>query len=198
MPTFVDLTGQKFGRWIVLRREGSRLYPSGAHQPTYLCRCECGTEKLVASSILRSGSSKSCGCLNNETRRKLCIERNTTHGLANTRTYKIWSGIVTRCCNPKASGYHKYGARGITVSESWRTFEHFFADMGECPPNYSIERENPFIGYTKGNCSWIPLSDQQKNKTNSAIRCKADLVRLIRLYCEATGETPEQLYPITQ
>lgn len=193
MPAFTDLSGQRFGRWLILERSGTKNYPSGARQPQYLCKCDCGNEKIVVSSILRDGSSKSCGCLNAEVRRAICIKRNTTHGLAHTRTYDIWGGMIARCHIESSSGYYKYGARGIHVSDDWRSFENFFRDMGECLEGFSIERSNPFLGYQKGNCEWIPLSDQQKNKTNSAIRCEADLLRLIRLYCEATGETPAQL-----
>lgn len=198
MPTFVDLSGQRYGRWTVKHRSGSKMYPSGNHQPQYLCLCDCGTERVVVSSILRDGSSKSCGCLNNETRSAMCTKRNTTHGAAaknsTSITYYIWRNMVSRCHSPNSSGYHKYGARGIRVADHWRKFENFIADMGERPSlEYSIERENPFLGYQPGNCTWIPLSDQQNNKTNSAIRCKVDLLRVIDLYCAATNQTREQL-----
>lgn len=171
MPSIKELTGQRFGRWIVLSRNGSYTYPSGSHEPVWLCRCDCGNEKSIKSKTLRDGSSKSCGCLNAEVRRELCIKRNTTHGYAangKDRTYRIWSGMNTRCHNPRSSSYYKYGARGITVCEQWRhSFKTFLSDMGHCPPEYSIERVNPFLGYSPANCKWIPLKDQNSNKTNS-------------------------------
>ena len=55
----IDLTNQSFGRWTVLRREGSNQY----NQAMWLCKCKCGTEKVVPSQALRNGESKSCGCL---------------------------------------------------------------------------------------------------------------------------------------
>lgn len=61
MPSKIDLTGKKFGRWTVLKqgnKKGRRLY--------WLCKCECGTIKEVSGESLRSGKSKSCGCLRNE------------------------------------------------------------------------------------------------------------------------------------
>lgn len=188
MPAFANISGQRFGRWLVLNRSGSMFYPSGTSQPQYLCLCDCGNEKIVVASTLKDGSSKSCGCLNAETRKALCIQRNTTHGYAangKSKTYITWQNMLSRCRNPKSSGYYKYGAKGITVSDEWNAFETFLADMGECPPGYSIERKNPFLGYSKKNCTWIPLSDQQKNKTNSSITCRADLDRLIAMYEEA-------------
>lgn len=53
-----DMTGQKFGRWTVLERDG---YKSG--QAAWKCQCECGTIKTIAGGELRRGKSKSCGCL---------------------------------------------------------------------------------------------------------------------------------------
>jgi hypothetical protein len=59
-----DLTGREFGRWTVIEK-GPNSDPTPS-QPTggtrWLCRCACGTEKLVTSDSLRSGDSKSCGC----------------------------------------------------------------------------------------------------------------------------------------
>jgi hypothetical protein len=204
MPKLIDITGQKLGRWTVLRREGEKVYPSGARQPKYLCRCECGNEKVVVASILRDGSSKSCGCLNSEVRSSLCKQRNTTHGQAGSITYTTWANMVSRCTRPGASGYKKYGARGIAVCERWlHSFENFLADMGErSSALYSIERNNPFKGYEPGNCEWLLLSEQQKNKRNSAIKTLGDLKNLFSNYAEAKNLTPkqlfEQLYPKIQ
>lgn len=173
MPSFLDLTGHRFGRWLVVKRGEDHVFPSGKKQPSWHCKCDCGNEKKVKSQALRDGSSKSCGCLNVEVRREVCIKRNTKHGYAangKDRTYRIWCGMNTRCHNPRSSGYYKYGARGITVSEAWRkSFEKFLSDMGPCPPEYSIERRNPNLGYSKENCCWIPLKYQNRNKTNSRI-----------------------------
>ena len=62
-----DLAGKKFGKWTVLQRD--RLQHAGANgtQTGWLCRCECGTERVVLARSLTSGSSKSCGC---DTRQK--------------------------------------------------------------------------------------------------------------------------------
>jgi len=57
MPPLKDLTGMTFGRWTVLRPEKGRMH---------LCRCECGTEKLIQSGSLQTGKSQSCGCLNRD------------------------------------------------------------------------------------------------------------------------------------
>lgn len=64
-----DLTGQRFGRLIVLQREGS-VYMSGNKnwsQPTWVCRCDCGTEFVTCGIYLKQGRTRSCGCLRRET-----------------------------------------------------------------------------------------------------------------------------------
>lgn len=204
MPKYIDIVGQKFGRWLVLRREGEKVYPSGARQPKYFCRCECGNEKTVVGSALRDGSSKSCGCYNKEMHVQVCKKRNTTHGYANSKTYDTWQGILSRCRNPNTPGFQKYGARGIQVCERWSSsFLNFLEDMGERPSDdSSIERLNPFGNYEPGNCKWIPLKEQQKNKRNSAVKSIEDLRRLFENYAKARKLTPtqlfKQLYPNTQ
>ena len=108
-----DLTGQRFGRWIVLQCAGR-----GKHgELQYKCRCECGTERTIRRSSLTSGNSKSCGCLSRDITKKL----NTSHGATHTRLYRIWAGIIQRCCNSrKRYEWEKYGGRGISVCDEWK------------------------------------------------------------------------------
>lgn len=86
------------------------------------------------------------------------------HGMSKTKTYRVWAGVIQRCTNPKVKSFCNYGGRGISVCERWMNFQNFFADMGECPENYSIERIDVNGPYEKGNCIWIPFSEQAKNK----------------------------------
>lgn len=74
------LLQQRFGRWVVVSRQGTNKY----RQSTWLCRCDCGNERIVPGLALRTGSSRSCGCLNTETR----VKRFYTHGLSRTVEYK--------------------------------------------------------------------------------------------------------------
>jgi len=60
---FDDLTGRQFGHWSVLKRAADYVDRKGQSKQTqYLCRCVCGTEKVVGRNSLVRGSSKSCGC----------------------------------------------------------------------------------------------------------------------------------------
>ena len=60
----IDLTGQRFGRLTVIRYDHSEH--DGAH---WLCKCDCGKEKVAAGYSLRSGKTRSCGCLNSDASR---------------------------------------------------------------------------------------------------------------------------------
>lgn len=64
MGKFIDLTGQKFGKLLVLERAENRIQPSGQKKTQWLCKCECGKNIVVAMTHLKSGHTKSCGCAN--------------------------------------------------------------------------------------------------------------------------------------
>ncbi len=67
---FKDLTGRKFGRLTVIKRVEDHIQPSGQRKTRWLCKCDCGNDVVVQSSHLTSGDTKSCGCYNDENKRK--------------------------------------------------------------------------------------------------------------------------------
>ena len=72
-----------------------------------------------------------------------------THGMKGTPTYRVWSGMMTRCRNPRSKDYARYGGAGITICDSWINFANFFADMGVRPDGMSIDRiDNAVLTYT--------------------------------------------------
>src|SRR5688572_3903571 len=109
MPAFIDLSGKRFGRWLVLTRALDR-----GRQIMWHCRCDCGTEKEVLRVGLVGGSSKSCGCWNREV---LCSDKK--HGHAHkrhrSREFNAWVAAKSRCSNPNNPSFQHYGARGIAV-----------------------------------------------------------------------------------
>lgn len=71
MSALIDLTGRRFGRLLVLRREGTYYYDDGfVAAPTWRCRCDCGRETVVQGACLRRGTTRSCGCLAQERKRR--------------------------------------------------------------------------------------------------------------------------------
>lgn len=92
---------------------------------------------------------------------------NFRHGMEGTKTYQAWCGMKARCLNPNARNYANYGGRGIKVCDRWMSFKNFFEDMGEAPDGHSLERCDVNLGYEPGNCKWIPLHMQARNRRSS-------------------------------
>ena len=128
-------------------------------QQYWLFRCDCGNEKVISASKVKSSHTKSCGCLINEG----LIKRSRTHGMAHTKEYNSWASMKARCLNKKNPNYKNYGGRGITVCNRWMKFENFYADMGKRPKGKSIDRINNDKGYYKENCRWATRKEQNNN-----------------------------------
>lgn len=160
MATRIDLTGQKFGRWVVVRFAEARK-SGGAH---WLCQCECGTEGIVSGYKLRNGDTVSCGCW----RRDSAIEQATTHGLTGSPIYGIWANMRSRTGDPTDPAYANYGGRGITVCDRWQSFEAFHTDMWPTyEPGLSLERVDNGRGYSPDNVIWASAAVQARNKRNN-------------------------------
>lgn len=66
MKEKVSLAGRRFGRWIVL----DNYIVDRKHEYSWLCHCDCGTERYVLERSLLYGGSQSCGCMTRENRTK--------------------------------------------------------------------------------------------------------------------------------
>jgi hypothetical protein len=171
MPAMVELNpGQRVLRWTLLVEADPLIAASGRLRRRWLCRCDCGCERLVLDQSLRlalrsaTGGSRSCGCL--------ALERSTKHG-HNTEArpsseYMAWVAAKKRCFNPRNHSYRNYGGRGIRMCQEWAaSFEAFLRNMGPKPsPTYSLDRIDPDGDYEPGNCRWASPSVQARNKRN--------------------------------
>lgn len=166
MSKLIDLTGQRFGKLMVIGRADSRIKPNGAKESAWVCLCECGNTTIVTRTNLKR--ARSCGCSKNH----YISESKITHGLSNSRIYRIWRNMKSRCYNPNAARYESYGGRGIKVCDEWRnSFESFYswAMSNGYSDELSIDRKDVNGNYTPDNCRWIPMDKQADNKSNSRL-----------------------------
>jgi len=154
----LDLRGQKFGRLTV-----GALAINDGNGRRWHCQCDCGKQTIVRTEYLRTGDTKSCGCLQNIQRR----DGNKTHGLSKQgrgSAYVSWMNMKGRCLNPNHRDYAIYGGRGISICDRWLNFEEFLEDMGHRPSRrHTLDRINPDGNYESSNCRWATPIQQARN-----------------------------------
>lgn len=161
MPKLIDLTGQRFGRLVVVKRADN----SADGRARWLCKCDCGQSKTVLGEHLKKGRTKSCGCAKSESSSK----RFKKHGGRNSKLYRIWSNMKDRCNNPDCKAYSDYGGRGIKVCKEWLDdFSAFqkWALANGYKEGLTIDRKNNNKGYSPDNCRWVDRKIQGNNKRN--------------------------------
>jgi len=187
----VDLGGERFGRLVVIERYGCNVQG----RAKWLCRCDCGRETAVDSRNLKSGNTRSCGCL----RRDISVAKATIHGHKRggkaSPAYESWTHMIQRCTNHKNKDYRYYGGRGITVCERWREFRNFLKDMGEPPPGHEIDRIDNDKSYEPRNCRWVTRAENNRNTRrnrllshNGRTQCMAQWDRTLGLFAGCTSQ----------
>jgi hypothetical protein len=170
------IRGQRFGRLTALEQLADYVAHSGYRKQMWRCQCDCGSiVEAVRADGLQMGSSQSCGCL----QRELTVQRSTTHGHSKrgqqTLEYTAWACMMSRCYQPSADNYVRYGGRGVTVCDRWKTnagggFENFLSDMGEHPgKGYTLDRIDTNGNYEPSNCKWSTKKEQTKNRSNTRL-----------------------------
>lgn len=130
----------------------------------YLCRCDCGGERVVNVGHFNTGKIKSCGC------HVVRHGHSGSKGEAKSREYVSYHNMISRCHKSTNKRYADYGGKGIEVCERWRdSFVNFIEDMGECPDGYQIDRIDNSKGYSPDNCRWVSPKQNVASRDNTAV-----------------------------
>ena len=190
MPKKIDLTGQRFGRLLVIREYGRK---NG--KVAWLCRCDCGREKVVrGSSLTRSKNpTVSCGCWNEEKKIK--------HGCAQKPWYDTYNAMMQRCGHReggKEYDLHRYRDRGITVCELWQKSPSDFGDWllaHGWSEGLQIDRIDNSLGYSPENCRVVTPKENANNRRDT---WRLDDGTPIAMFCSSIGINTYEGGKVTQ
>jgi hypothetical protein len=178
----IDLTGQRFGRIVVLHETPKR---DKGGNVLWECKCDCGNITCTSSQNLRRGYTKSCGCYNHD----IITKDNPKY---KRPLYFIYHSMKCRCYNPNDRAFHNYGARGIKISDAWKTYEKFekWALKNGYKKGLWLDRINNDLDYSPDNCRWATPKEQQNNKrTNVKVNING-VVKTIHEWADYSGIKP--------
>lgn len=186
MGAFFDLTGNRYGRLVVVSRQ-----PNDANRKSmWLCLCDCGTYKVVGGASLTRRLTQSCGCIVREK------QSQKKHGDTGKRLYAIWVHMRQRIRDRNTEYYKNYGGRGISICSEWDDYQIFkkWALENGYSDHLTIDRINVNGDYSPENCRWITMKAQSNNKRdNIRLTCEGATLTVAQ-WAEKFGVTPGALH----
>lgn len=198
---FKDITGQRFGRLIVLHPSHASTLKSGKSSAIYwACQCRCGNLTVVSGHHLRLKRIKSCGCRRTE----LIARVNFKHGRSSRShpqryLYELWLGIRSRILDSSNISYPTYGGAGVPMHEPWKTdstgfIKYVLSEIGERPSRgHSIDRIVNALGYVPGNLRWRTPYEQNRNKTTNRMITANGETLCVTDWARRLGRTPQSI-----
>lgn len=131
------------------------ILPSGQTNKAFLCKCDCGNEKIVRKLHLVRNRIKSCGCLNK-----------SKQGLSTHPLYKVWQVILLR-----TKGHYDdvYRRNNIKVYDEWKEFLVFYewAINAGYKKGLQIDRIDSKGNYEPNNCRFVTPKENCNNRENT-------------------------------
>lgn len=127
-------------------------------------QCDCGSVfDALQKSFTSGGKMASCGCAR--------YENYKSHGMSESKEYRAWVNMKTRCYDSRIPNYDRWGGRGIKVCDRWvNSFEAFYSDIGPAPDgNSSVDRIDNNGDYEPGNCRWATQQEQMRNTSTNRL-----------------------------
>lgn len=183
MAKIIDMENKKFNHLTVIRKS----HQDKRGEWFWICKCDCGNETIASGYKIRSGHTKSCGCVQEEHRKEGFHKR---HGMTDTKLYIIWENMRRRCYYSKNNMYKNYGGRGIRVCDEWKDdFEPFmkWAQENGYKEGLSIERIDVNGNYEPSNCKWITPKEQYLNRTDSHLITAFGKTQTIKEWADESG-----------
>lgn len=165
MQKFIDLTGKRFGKLMVIGgRESIKTLKESKPRVYWDCLCDCGNQVKIRGDQLKNGHTNSCGCYE--------YRCGVKHNLSNTKLHYIYKSMKNRCFNKNVTGFNRYGGRGITICEEWEnSFKSFYdwSIKNGYVEGLSIDRINNNGNYEPANCRWVTKQDQANNTSSNVL-----------------------------
>lgn len=117
---------------------------------------------------------------------------NPKHGLSKTRIHRIWHSMYCRCYYPTTNGYERYGGRGITVCEEWKSLQGFINFYKWTKENgyndeLTLDRIDNDKGYYPENCRWVTPKFQSNHRRNNVFYTYKGETKTSKQWCEIFG-----------